>query len=356
MSTRRLRLRLRLVPATLAALWLALLAPACDREPPGQVTLVECDDATDTRVCVADPDPRWVTTEGCYTDTHCPTGSTCDRELEPREAAEGVCTDTDWEAECGEDCDCEGLHATHGCDFEDPGACRLATAEDYDPSALTDVFGNRSLVLEQTYDSETGFVSLSWQATGDVDDYVVVACKLYGCPPVVQDCCPSPDPECRDNDPVPCITNYDRCVLASKETPGSAGTFDLGGTEYRYEPDLDGSCTYGGGSGAEAPLGRREAMKSRQLLVGCLAYADTEVRAASELLAVDPSRVHPELSRVRPAADCPEHTGEACDRTDSEELGTCAEGECRPRCVEDADCEAGSCARAPLEFVGTCQG
>lgn len=333
-----------------ALLLLAALGPACDREPEPLVPEVQCTD--DTRVCVADPAPTWVTTEGCYTDTHCPGGSTCDRELAPRAPEAGVCTEADFLEGCGEDCQCEGLYATRECDFEDPGACRLATAEDYDPTALGRVFGNRSLILEQRHDSETGYASLSWQATGDVDDYVVVVCKLYGCPPVIEDCCPGPDPECRESEPVPCITNYDRCVLASKETPGSTGSFDLGGTEYRYEPDDAGSCPYT--DGTEAPLGRRETLESRQLLVGCLAYADTEVRAASELVAIDPERVNPGLSGVWPPAFCGAHEGESCDLADSEELGTCSGAECRPRCVADTDCEAGSCSRDPFEFVGVC--
>ena len=327
-----------------------LIAAGCGGRGEPAVPALYC--PVDTRVCVADPAPTWVSTDSCFNSVHCPSGSTCDLEFAATTAEEKGCTDTLLDS-CEDSCECEGLRADYQCEEVSEGSCRLAGSADYDPASLTDVFGSRSLVLDTSYDVDSGYLSLSWSATGDTDEYVVVACKLYGCPPVIEDCCAPGDQECRNSEPVPCISNYDRCVLASTETAGNEGSFDLGRPESFYEPELPDSCTYS--DGTAAPLGIKEPIKVAQLLVGCLAYADTEVRAASALVPVEPARVNPVLSRVLPAADCPGAEGSSCYEEGADELGTCLDGACLPRCVGDADCASpGSCQRQAFEFVGVC--
>jgi hypothetical protein len=148
-----------------------------------------------------------------------------------------------------------------------------------------------------------------------------VQCALFGCVPNVH----------VSSDGRASIDNYDRCAVAEHLFQSSkAQAFDLGNLSFiSPRSGCDPTNSYPGCLGYVAET----------LLVGCWAYDDTRVTAATPLERVWPEEIANFYSAF--SVDCAEDgsEGRSCRRTDFDRLGTCHLGKCENRCLGPRDCE-----------------
>jgi hypothetical protein len=130
------------------------------------------------------------------------------------------------------------------------------------------------------------------------------------------------------------IDNYRQCVLAQKDFPPRAGTFDLSNADYGEIAGAD-TCEPFQSTFQEARISL--------LVAGCWAYKKTEMIAASALLRVHPEETFNYGNAIPRSGPC-ETNFASCYEPDLGRFGSCAEHACRPPCVTDRDCEAGMAA------------
>lgn len=236
---------------------------------------------------MADPVPHLVCPDECTRDDECPLGTVCGT---PAGLDSLVCTPP------------RGPHTPS--------------------TALSEGFGvpqmNGTLTTVQlpaADGSVQASAELAWRAPSDA---TVVTCALFACPPVVEH---------------GRIVNYDECVLARTVSEQVEGSLSLGDAEREHPRATTDSCADGSTPVADT-AGR---VPVTELLVGCWAYDDTSLVAATRLR--------------RPAAeeifdfhgtfdlDCrgDDAEGRTCVLFDGV-MGTCASAGCHRRCLRDADC------------------
>jgi hypothetical protein len=154
------------------------------------------------------------------------------------------------------------------------------------------------------------------------EDARVVVCALFGCLPEF-----SKEGSRR-------IVNYDECVIAE----------DI----YRLDPDHPTSVPFSVAEDtgnryevrAEACTARRADTYERRvtaLALGCWAYSDTEVKAATRLVHLSPSETSDYGGQIPKDAVCTLDYAQ-CYSAEGDFFGTCLAGACSHRCVEDEDC------------------
>jgi hypothetical protein len=244
-----------------------------------------CDDP----ICVADPVPHLVCPDACARDDDCPQGTVCT--APPGEG--GLCVPP------------RGPHATS--------------------TALAEGFGVRqmeSTLVTVELPSVDGRVEagaeLGWRAPASS---VVVTCALLACPPVVQD---------------GAIANYDQCVLARIVSEQVVGSFAL--TDPEREHPLPETETCVDGSTPVADTSGR--FPVTELLVGCWAYDDTRLIAATRLRRPAADQIHDFHDGFDLDCQGQAAAGRTCVLGDGT-MGSCASGVCHRRCLRDADCGEG---------------
>jgi hypothetical protein len=161
-------------------------------------------------------------------------------------------------------------------------------------------------------DSDAGSALLSWRAPAGTR---YVTCVVFGCAP-----------EIAQGAEAVVISNFDQCVLRRQTFSNS--------TEGTFEPNVADDST----------AACRISEFVTELSVGCWAYDDVHLTAASKLVTVRPSQI-PALESVavdecRPLGD--EHSTErlACYRGVDVAYGVCHMGSCRRRCdTEGSPCD-----------------
>lgn len=253
----------------------------------------------DVPICVADPVPHLVCPDACERDDDCPQGTICGT----------------------------------GSDADGP-VCTPPRGPHTPSTALTEGFGVRSMegtlvttTLPAPDGSSAAGAELGWKAPGSAS---VVTCALLACPPVVVD---------------GTIANYDQCVLARGTSEQVVGSFALTDAE-REQPLPETSTCADGSAPAFDTHGR---FPVTELLVGCWAYDDTHMIAATRLRRPVAAQIHDfhdgfDLDCGDAAAE-----GRTCVLGDGT-MGSCVDGACHRRCLRDADCGEGSEPGA----VGSC--
>jgi hypothetical protein len=200
--------------------------------------------------------------------------------------------------------------------------CRPMHARTWDAHALERGFQVPRLPLSID-EAEPGVVSVAWTPP---EGGAIVACALFSCEPSFEIAGQSLDGQ----ESTVRMANFDLCATGQRAVRASQGSLliptDL---ERVIAADI---CELA----SDAEL--RRAMPVNALL-GCWAYDDTRVIAASQLyqwLALAPTL----------AQECKPGThGRPCFDASHGEFGTCAEEQCLPRCVTAHDCESESLAR-----------
>jgi hypothetical protein len=158
-------------------------------------------------------------------------------------------------------------------------------------------------------------------------DAWTVVCALFGCLPEV---------EGRNGGPER-IVNYDECVIAEDiyrldpDAPESTPFSVLGDTGNGFVSPGDARC---------ASLDDRPASQVRKLTalaVGCWAYSDTKLIAATRLAHLTPGDTGSYNAQIPKTARCGADFT-PCYESEKSFFGTCHDGVCQPRCTEDADC------------------
>lgn len=276
-----------------AALWLALGGGGMGcGDDPATLRHAPCD----APICVADPVPHLVCPEACERDDDCPQGTVCGT---APDGAGPVCTPP------------RGPHTPS--------------------TTLTEGFGVRAMEgtlvtvgLPAPDGSSDVGAELGWKAPGSAR---VVTCTLLACPPVVVD---------------GTIVNYDECVLARSTSEQAVGSFAL--TDPEREQPLPEASTCTDGSAPGFDTGGR--FPVTELLVGCWAYDDTRLVAATRLRRPAADQIHDfhdgfDLDCQSAAGHDDAAEGRTCVLGDGT-MGSCVDGACHRRCLRDADCGEGS--------------
>jgi hypothetical protein len=252
-------------------------------EPPAPAHVLPCD----VPLCVADPVPHLVCLDACERHDDCPLGTVCGAVAGH---AEPVCTPP------------RGPQASSAALVEGfgvpPMEASLATVE-----------------LPTTDGRVDATAELSWRAPSST---TVVTCVLLACPPSIEG---------------GVITRYDQCVMARSVSAQPVGSWSLADAE-REQP-LPGAATCVDGSAPVASTDGR--FPVTELVVGCWAYDDTGIVAATRLRRPAVSQIHDfhdsfDLDCQGAAAE-----GRTCVLGDGT-MGSCAQGACHRRCLRDADC------------------
>lgn len=213
-----------------------------------------------------------------------------------------------------------------------PGStiCRVPPPDTDARTALIAGFRADRFTIDRLRGSEPASFTLNGP-----DEAVAAVCALFGCVPQFTSVGTSP---LAGHELIE-IANFDDCVLALEKLAPS-GVFDLARQSYvmdttpSRERDMD-ACMAGDMTVSyafDAPL-------ITDLLVGCWAYDDTRLIAASPLESLDPDEVPRNPQIVPMDEDCSGGDFTPCYRRDVERFGICHEDVCRARCREPVDCE-----------------
>jgi hypothetical protein len=268
----------------LASLFCATFTSCDGGSSSGSAVIPSC--AANAR-CVADPVAHCVSPTSCVDSSECPAGLSC----LPGAIGAGVCAS--------------------GAQTCSTGTCGIGAAPPV--NALLSGFG-----LEQPLPLEIsvvgGYAQVSWTPPGDA---TAVACALFSCPPEVT----------ARGGPLE-IVNFDECALGFGVYPPIGALFDLGNGSAAYRPSSS-ACADGASSSPVLSI----------VSVACWSYSSTTLVEASLLTAIPPSEAILASSLV--ASSCAQTSPQNCVIPDGG-IGTCLDGDCRPRCAVDADCDLGA--------------
>lgn len=272
---------------------------------------------------VKDPIEHCIRVEGCRDDRDCPGGSVC---LARGDAATA---------------ELSPLHHDRCVDPTGEGRCVIASHRFDD--ALIDGFLVNELPLEPVAD--TSAFSFS-----PPPDAFFVACALFGCRPDVR--MVSTDIE---GNPLGGIVNFTLCSLS-----GEAQVFDVArrgaqaSETFSFTPSVNINllCKQEEDVCTEVPAEGALPTRKRQLSllgVGCWAYDDTHLIAATHLVPVPLSRISTLANMEQVLSNCSlpgdADNDKSCHLGESEPalldpppFGTCSRGECLARCITAADC------------------
>ena len=158
-------------------------------------------------------------------------------------------------------------------------------------------------------------------------DAWTVVCALFGCLPEVDSHGGGPER----------IANYDECVIAEDiyrldlDAPESTPFSVLGDTGNGFVSPGDARC------GALDDRPPSQVRKLTALAVGCWAYSDTKLIAATRLAHLTPGDTGSYNGQVPKTAQCGADFT-PCYESEKNFFGTCHDGACQPRCTVDADC------------------
>jgi hypothetical protein len=231
--------------------------------------------------CVADPVPHCVpTTASCTTGDDCVSGLNC-----TALSTDVPCATLDDSA-----LQCRPLRSN-----------RLALKEGFDAKNMDIVF-----------EASDSAPAVTWSAPSEVK---YVACALFSCAPEILG-------------PVDqrVIVNFDTCVALFKVSVVDEGVFRV--DDSSSYTGFDQRCT-------AATTARRV---FNELSVGCWAYDDHQLIAATDLVPVPPATVRgvTDLVQERPCTT----DGEACYDAATDTFGICNGATCSARCRTAADCGA----------------
>lgn len=179
---------------------------------------------------------------------------------------------------------------------------------------------DRELIIALGFDDPSAMV-VAWPAA---EDYVSVSCAVFACVPLFE-----------DNE----ISNAAECILRYASFPATAATGDLdaSGRPPPTPPDTTAPATIDPATSPAAIL-----------RVGCWAYGETQIVAASKLAPLPPEQAMKVISKAQRAKDpffaaytddCADNDGKWCDFSDAPDrrsIGTCQGGACRMRCTVEA--------------------
>lgn len=263
---------------------------------------------------VTDPNPHCLHLEGCADNRDCPHGTECSvssslTSLSLPDPLRG----------------CVNSYTSLGT------RCELARAGF--PDALIAGFLVNEFAL--SYVEGTSPVAFSWKAP---DEARFVVCALFGC---------RPEFSYSVEDDASSIINWERCVLSSHEPSVFESSNQAFVPAARDPADVRISFTSASRVCSMEPhVATTSLMKLTELGVGCWAYDDVKVIAATRIL---PIPVADAASYPQLIATCDNlQPGEALSRwddwscfikgTEPPTLGTCLGGECRARCITAQDC------------------
>lgn len=249
--------------------------------------------------CYADPVAHWVCIDDCRTDADCPGGFVC---VQP------VVDAMDQRSSCQPP---TALQAPTSVLIEGFGVARMTgkldqveAAEGMDGTAGTD-------------DPVKG-VDFTWKAP---DEASVVQCALFVCAPVIE--------HYR-------IVNYDQCVVAEETYAQREGAFSLYDADLVRTPPAAGIC-----DGTTAPtLDTEGRFAVTELLVGCWAYDQRDLVAATKLERPSPSDVFNFHDVLANDPECssgePGDVGRSCVLGDGT-YGVCTADGCARRCLYEGE-------------------
>lgn len=168
--------------------------------------------------------------------------------------------------------------------------------------------------------------SFSWEAP---EDARIVHCALFACRPDIRSTgCDGPNPTYK-------IENYSLCAIADQVFEPADGLFDLGDPQIAVSPP-ENTCS---------------SRVVTELLVGCWAYDESRIIAATRLESLLPDEVYDYGGFLDPtcsdATDAGTIDGGACVLdAQTRRIGMCHQGACVKPCVAVEDCEASNATDA----------
>lgn len=177
-----------------------------------------------------------------------------------------------------------------------------------------------------------GSLAIEWDAP---EGTRYVACALFGCEPVFR-------PESQNIRGRRGMYNFQSCVLELYVNGIGSSSTRLVDSECDLlpPPPHDIACPLDDARPEECPAYDRVI---ERLSLGCWAYDDYHVTAASDLAAVSldslPARLVDEL-HISDCRSTEDRTAVTCFDSRFDFFGACAGGFCEPRCVPDQDCRA----------------
>lgn len=226
-----------------------VLATACDQAPP---RLIDCD--VSRRVVVFDPYQHVTCPSACFDDMDCPRGTLCNR---PSAEARGTC---------------------------EIGTTALQTSR----SALLEGFGVPQMTGKLTPEDDTSLLEFTWKRPEGAQ---YVQCALFACAPAFRTEKAMSDPlenEWLDASPsTAVIANYDLCVLADSLSSEPEGSLNLRDPAIESKPPDALTAVH---PSTSSKCNKYGCAPINDLLVGCWAYDQTRIVAATRLESVDFAR------------------------------------------------------------------
>lgn len=251
-------------------------------------TAPKCSTELGVGLCSSEPRPQIVHLTGCRDDDDCPIGSICSP-----------------------------------CQFQATGqpiAAECVVPEVFPNHAgdLQSGFEVPTFVKQRLVDTESGTQVLEWTAPAGTR---VVVCALFNCPPIFED---------------GAIRNHERCVASRHEFLSRSGTFDARNPTYASPNQDVPVCVV---DERQVVPDARQVVAT--LLVGCWAYDDWDLVAATDLFSVHAEDVFLDKDALAtgPGGTCAPAEINNCELDESGTFGFCdGAGVCRRRCLDDGDC------------------
>ena len=247
--------------------------------------------------CYTDTYTRCLSPRNCESDVDCPVGAVC-----------GGVTPVNG--------DCPSEPAPSGTRVCRARRARATTGRDF---TLIDGFGVQEFDRAELTGTNQRY---AWQAPAGSD---FVVCAMFGCSPdiVIYDEMASVDGRPRRR-----IDNFNKCALKYEIFNAATGEFDL--ARVRSGPVRAMVACDDGDV-------QRQPVLWTMMRVGCWAFRDSRVVAASPLTGVPPDILAATGIAVPLDATCNRDFDMCYDR-DQDSFGTCLDGMCSPRCTEPSDC------------------
>ena len=180
-------------------------------------------------------------------------------------------------------------------------------------------------------------LQLQWHAPAQAK---LVACGLFRCvPEFATRSGDSESDHTPTGGPLRFIANADACVVSLEATDANRVSFSFDAVQSPPHHACETETVF------VAPV--------QNLSVGCWAYDDSRIIAASELVPIEPLLARPLLPTIPVDASClREH--DACYDPIAGFFGACVAGTCQPRCRAAVDCELAASQYFHLPHSDTC--